>query len=129
MSSYSLLLAAQGQNYDGPRQSVGFHPVVGTTAHASFFTTAQGWGSFEQKVEGNSQTDSLFLCCGHLPVRQLAFSLPKEAKEVTEVTLSAGESAVAVAWKIDSGRIIIDLKEAVTLSAGERLLAKMSYSA
>ncbi len=128
MSSYSLLLSAQGQIYDGPRQSLGFHPLLGTTAHASFFTTAQGWGSFEQKIEGNSQSESLFLCYGQLPLRQLSFSLPKEAKQVTDVVLNLGEDAVAVTWKSDMGRIVIGLTQPVTLSAGNRLLVKMAYS-
>lgn len=126
MSSYSLLLSAQGQNYDGPRQSLGFHPVLGANAHASFFSTAQGWGSFEQKTEGNTQTASLFLCYGQLPLRHLAFTLPQEAKEVS---VSCAGDCVATTWKSDSGRITIDFSQPVTLSAGNRLLVKMVYAA
>jgi len=76
MSSWSLLLAAQGYSYSGPRQSLGFAPRLSPENHQSFFTTAEGWGSFSQKRTDRQQTHTIRLAYGKLPLKQLSFSLP-----------------------------------------------------
>jgi len=43
MSSWSLLLAAQGYAYDGPARKLAFDPRLSPDDHRSFFTTAEGW--------------------------------------------------------------------------------------
>jgi uncharacterized protein (DUF608 family) len=85
-SSWSLLLACQGYMYDGPRGRIGFKPMWRPADHASFFTTAEGWGLYRQKVNGLTQTASIDLRYGRLAVRELVFNL--------EVGIQAGSVKV-----------------------------------
>jgi len=80
MSVWSVLLACQGCIYDGPAGTLGFKPVWQPEDHASFFTSADGWGSFVQKRRHDRQTDCVELKCGSLRVGKLIFELPNSAK-------------------------------------------------
>jgi uncharacterized protein (DUF608 family) len=71
-ASYSLFLAACGFSYNGPAGQMGFAPKLNPRSFRSAFTTSAGWGSFEQKQDGNkSWSSSLELAHGHLEIKAL----------------------------------------------------------
>jgi hypothetical protein len=128
MSSYALLLAAQGQVYDGPRGILGFHPAVSPDQHMSFFTTAQGWGRFEQLREGKRQSHSITLSYGTLQVTRLSFSVPDQAQSAPHVAVSKGDSPLASSPSLDKGKIHIDFSKPLQLLPNERLLVEVELS-
>lgn len=46
MSSWSLLLALSGFEYDGVGKSMAFSPVLGSSDFSSFWSTGHAWGTF-----------------------------------------------------------------------------------
>ena len=52
MSSWSLLLAASGYEYDGPARSLRFTPRLTPANFKSFFSGPEGWGSLRQVRDG-----------------------------------------------------------------------------
>ena len=55
MSSWSLLIASQGQVLDGPSGVIGFKPRWQPEDHRSFFTAPEAWGLFTQKRQDSTQ--------------------------------------------------------------------------
>ncbi len=79
MSSFGLLLAAQGLILDTPAGILGFAPRWQPEDHRSFFITGTGWGLFAQKRGRNEQREQIDLRYGSLRLREMAFQLPEGA--------------------------------------------------
>ncbi len=52
MASYGVFLAACGFEYHGPKGHIGFAPRLTPENFRAPFTSAEGWGTYEQKEEG-----------------------------------------------------------------------------
>jgi uncharacterized protein (DUF608 family) len=129
MSSYALLLAAQGQDYEGPSNSLGFHPILDQDRHASFFTAAEGWGTFEQLREGTHQKNSISLAHGNLPLSRASFSLPEGVGSVAEATLSVGGETIPSGHTSEAGKIHFNLPQPLILTPGDKLIAELTWNA
>ncbi|MCS7310727.1 MAG: glycoside hydrolase family 116 protein, partial [Armatimonadetes bacterium] len=77
MSSFGMLLAAQGVILDTPAGVLGFAPRWQPEDHRSFFITGTGWGLFTQKREQETQREEIHLRYGYLRLRELVFQLPE----------------------------------------------------
>ena len=81
---------------------------------------AKGWGSFAQKRQVGKQFETIELKWGKLRLRSLAFALP--VKTVPKnVCVVLGGTAVASRYRVENGRVVIDLAAQVVLQAGERI--------
>jgi len=120
MSIWSMLLACQGFCCDGPAGVIGFRPVWRPDDHASFFTTAEGWGLFSQKRDGARQREALDVRHGQLRLRRLAFAVP-EGLEPSSVRVTVAGKALQARHTTDDGRLTITLTAEVTVRAGQRL--------
>ncbi len=127
MSSWSLLLAAQGYFHDGPAWTLAFHPRVHPDAHRSFFTTADGWGRFEQTRGDRTQTNALRFVAGRCDLKELRFGLPDEAKAVHGTAKLADRELVAEIG-IEAGAAVLKLNTPTTIQAGETLTVKLDWS-
>ena len=125
LSTWSLLLACQGQIYNGPEGVLGFDPAWKPEDHVSFFTTGEGWGVFSQRRDDKSQEETIELRWGTLDLRQLIFVLPDDAKPAA-VKVSVGGKAIESSHAMEGSRLYIDLSEDVTLRAGDTLKAVVS---
>ena len=56
MSSYGVFIAACGFEYSGPEGAMAFAPRVGPEHFKCAFTSADGWGSFEQTYAGSGMS-------------------------------------------------------------------------
>jgi len=77
MSSFGLLLAAQGLILDTPSGVLGFAPRWQPQDHRSFFITGTGWGLFAQKRTQNEQREEIDLRYGSLRLREMVFQVPQ----------------------------------------------------
>jgi hypothetical protein len=83
LSSWSLLLALSGCEYDGPQQRLRVHPRLTPENFKSFFCAPQAWGALRQTRAGPRQEIALDVAEGHLPLAQLlvpAFANPQNVK-------------------------------------------------
>ncbi len=83
MASYGVFLAACGFEYHGPKAHLGFAPRLQPENFRAPFTAAEGWGTLEQKREGQVQTQRIELKHGTLRLRTLAFESAPRRKAHT----------------------------------------------
>ncbi len=124
MSVWSMLLACQGFSYDGPAGAVGFRPVWRPEDHASFFSTAEGWGLFRQKRSDGSQYDSLEVRYGRLRVGRLVFAVPVDL-EPTQVRVTLADEALQARHELKDGTLTVQLDEGVTVETGQTLTVEI----
>jgi hypothetical protein len=103
MSSWSLLIASQGQVLEGPRGLLGFRPNWQPEDHRSFFTAPEAWGLFVQQRQGTRQVERIEVRYGTLRLRELAFQLPQDRPATA--TVRSGDTRLEAALS-QSGREI-----------------------
>jgi hypothetical protein len=122
MSIWSVLLAAQGFEYNGPKQAIGFNPVWQPENHVSFFTTAEGWGNFSQTTTGNVQQNSIELAYGKLALSTINLVVDDEATQNASVSLNGQK--VNSSFKTEGNRVTIDFNE-MNLLAGDKIEVRL----
>jgi hypothetical protein len=76
LSSYGVFTAACGFEYHGPKRRLAFNPRLRPENFKCAFTSAQGWGSFHQRVEGRTFRAELDLKWGKLALQTLGLTPP-----------------------------------------------------
>ena len=120
MSVWAMLLACQGFVYDGPAGVIGFRPAWRPEDHRSFFTAAEGWGLFSQRIDKQRQTEQIHLRYGRLALRELRFELPAGI-DAGKVTVLLGEKALPATFRTDGRGLRVTLARPVVLEAGAEL--------
>lgn len=126
MSSFSVLLAAEGYYYDGPAGFLKFAPTLQPDNIRAFFPAAEGWGTFSQTRRGRTQTDSLRLAYGILRLTQLELALPAGAQN-TKVTCRLAGAPVQVTSALAGNTLQIRLPAETLLTAGQELTVAVSW--
>lgn len=114
MSGYGAFIAASGFTYNGPKGIIGFNPKIQSENFKSAFISAEGWGSFSQKREGNSQYNSLEVKYGRLKVQKIELCIGSESK-VKEVQVSLNGNTMPVRFDQNGEMLTINLKELVVV--------------
>lgn len=125
MSSWGMLLAAQGYTYCGPEKRIGFDPKVTPDSHASFFTGSEGWGLFTQKRMATSQTNELAIEYGKLEIKELTLRLPEGTGDRARVTLDKRFGGFDV--KQDGSSVVITFDKPAVVKAGEKVAVVMKW--
>jgi hypothetical protein len=135
MASWGVLLGLSGFQYHGPKRHIGFAPRIQPEHFRAVFTTADGWGTFEQRIEANQQIETLWVRWGTVALATLAFALPdgKSAKSV-QYSLSLGFDPVKPSsdwveseFAQDGRDIRVTLGDDVAVAAGKSLTIKIVY--
>lgn len=125
MHSWNVLLALSGYTYDGPAGTIGFSPKITPDDFKSFFSAAQGWGTYQQKRAGRVQTSTIQLKYGKLQLKTLSFDVP-ESTSIKEVNLIlADENRVKISSQQEGDRVTIKLPEPLLVTAGQTLEIEM----
>lgn len=127
LSSWSLLLAAQGYGYEGPARRIAFDPRLTPDDHRSFFSTAEGWGRFEQKRGRNKQTNTLAVVWGRCDLKELRFGLPVGVSKV-DAKARLDKQDLFLEAGVDKGKVIIALTVPVTVVAGGVLQIELAWA-
>src|ERR1017187_6799008 len=123
MSSWSLLLAMSGWEYDGPRQALRLTPRHTPENFRGFFAGPEGWGSLRQSREGTAQRNEISIREGRFAVTELTLSptaMPKGVKA------ECGGKAVQSTFSLTAGAAVISLKRPVMVEAGQTLVVRLS---
>ena len=123
MASYGVFLAACGFEYHGPLQHIGFAPRIAAENFKGAFTSAEGWGSFTQKIDAQALRAEVAIKWGTLSVKTLALRTSASGSVHSEVD----GSTVAVSQQHTGGRLIVTFKDPVSLSAGMKLTVGCSH--
>lgn len=128
MSSWSVLLALQGYIYDGPKQIIGFKPILNPENHASFFTTSTSWGLFKQTQSELTQTADFELKYGAVQIKEIVLEAPdqKTASNIS-VILDGVEQNIKRSEQ-NGNTIKIHLKSASELNAASILTVSFNLN-
>jgi non-lysosomal glucosylceramidase len=120
MHSWSILLTLSGFTCDGPAGMIGFAPKITPDNFKCFFSTAEGWGSFSQKVDAAIQIAAIDLKWGLLRLKEISLA-PAGANFPSKVTVRQGSHVVPSQMEAKDGRIWIRLEKQAVIPAGGRL--------
>jgi non-lysosomal glucosylceramidase len=88
MSSWSVLLALSGYEYDGVKKHLGFAPKISPGRFHSFFSTGSAWGTFSQRRVGTKHIAELEVAWGEQTLK--SFSLAYYGKPPRRRLQTAG---------------------------------------
>jgi hypothetical protein len=117
MASYGVYLAACGFEYDGPKQHIGFAPKLMPENFKCAFTSAEGWGSFSQKVEDGRLQATIMVRWGKLKLKTLAL----EDAAANSVQVSINGNAVQAKLTRDGQRVLIEWDQQLEIATDARL--------
>jgi uncharacterized protein (DUF608 family) len=122
MSSWSLLLALSGFEYDGPNGILRFTPRTTPENFKSFFSASEGWGSLRQTRRGDVQKVELKVEDGKVAVREIYIArngnqVPKQGH--VQLNGKAVRASMSPATTEDTVRVLLD--SSLSISRGSTL--------
>ncbi|MFV1964233.1 MAG: GH116 family glycosyl hydrolase [Pirellulaceae bacterium] len=122
MASWGVLLGLAGAEYHGPKKQFGFAPRMTPEEFRAVFTAAEGWGTIRQQRHGDTQTNTIEVKWGQLPVATLTFALPR-GRQVQKITIDGATSGFAYTQEED--RVTIEFSNERCVAAGEQLKVEL----
>jgi len=122
LCQWSVLLAVQGFDYNGPKAQLSFSPKWKPENHNSFFTTTQGWGNFTQLQNGKTQINTIETKYGVVTLKMLTLDnlLGREPNSVEIQLNDKLLTSAQVAYSDDLNKVIITFKE-ITINKNNTL--------
>ena len=114
MASYGVFLAACGFEHHGPKQHIGFAPKLSPDNFKGAFTSAEGWGTYSQKIEDGKMQAEIAVRWGKLKLKTIAL----EISNATAVRVRLGNRAVPATFHRSEKRVLILLAQPVELTDG-----------
>lgn len=120
MASYGAFTAACGYRYDGPEGKLGFGPRITPENFRAAFTTAEGWGSFSQKVESGKQWAVIDLRYGQLSVKEFTLDAV-DGVSANGASVNLDGEPVAVTFEKLADQNAIKFSDPILMIAGSKL--------
>jgi hypothetical protein len=118
MSSWSLLLALSGWEYDGPTRSIRLTPRQAPENFRGFFAGPEGWGTFSQKSEAGGQRAQIQVKSGKLSLKTMNLALLPNLRPARVAVTLSGKSLPA-SLGVNDGRAEITFESEALLREGE----------
>jgi len=119
MASYGVFLAACGYEHHGPKGLLGFSPRLTPENFRCAFTTAEGWGTYSQTLDGRELKAAVEVKFGQLRLQRLALAVP--GASVTRATVALGGRQIPVTLEATQGKAQLKLNQEVVVREGETL--------
>jgi uncharacterized protein (DUF608 family) len=126
MASWGVLTSMAGFEYDGPRGHLGFAPRLTPEHFKSAFTAAEGWGSFEQHMDGGNLSARIEATWGRLRISSLSFNLPPDTRLTTAAVKVANEVVPATVNQHGQS-VTLQLRTDKTIEHGQVLDIELRY--
>lgn len=120
MASYGAFVTMCGFEHHGPKGEIAFSPRLTPEDFRGPFITAEGWGTFSQKLKGKTQTETLHLAYGKLDLKQLAFGLP-EGESPKKVHVTIDGRATKNAYQTNEDQVVITLDQKLSVKTNQRI--------
>jgi hypothetical protein len=122
MSSWSLLLALSGWEYDGPRQALRLTPRHTPENFKGFFAGPDGWGSLRQAREGAAQRNELKVCEGRLAVAEITLAATTTLRRVK---VECGGKTIPRTFRSTDNAVVVTLQRPALVLAGQKLVVRL----
>lgn len=120
MASYGTFITACGFEYHGPKGQIHFAPRWQKENFKAPFTAAEGWGTYSQQINGNSQEHLFELKYGSLRLRQCSFDTLIKQKPGS-VTVVLGTQKIPAALQQTNEKIIVKFNRDCTIAENQQL--------
>ncbi len=125
MASYASFISACGFEYRGPDGYMGFAPRITPEKFKAAFTSAKGWGSYEQEASDSRLHAELSLKWGELALNTLSLQ-PTGSFEPKKVQANIGGRKIPSTLFHEAGRTEVRFTEQVILKTGESLTVSLA---
>jgi uncharacterized protein (DUF608 family) len=119
MAAHGVYLAACGFEYHGPKRHIGFAPRLTPEKFKAAFTAAEGWGSYEQRREGASQSHRLDVAWGKVGIR--TFACEVAGRKAGRVRAAFGGKTAGATFAQEGSRVTVTLESPAELRPGTPL--------
>ena len=120
MSSWSLLLALSGFQYDGARHALRIAPRYKPEDFKCFFSASEGWGSLAQKADGKTQRVEIAVKSGKLQLS--ALELGAILNGVASAKAALGGNERPVKFTTEGARCLVSFDGSdMIVNEGEKL--------
>ncbi|MCT4648573.1 MAG: non-lysosomal glucosylceramidase [Carboxylicivirga sp.] len=116
LASWSVLMIAQGFEYEGPDGRIAFNPVWKPEAHTSFFSSALGWGTFSQIKEAGYLKNKLELAHGSLTLKEIG--VPALEDKTANISVWLNCKLLENKYLVQNNQLVIQMDE-FELKAGD----------
>ncbi|MCX6223161.1 MAG: GH116 family glycosyl hydrolase, partial [Bacteroidia bacterium] len=120
MASYGVFLAACGFEYHGPKGHIGFAPRLTPENFKAPFTSAEGWGTYEQKAQGSGLRAQVSVKYGRLKVKSMSLVLAGKINPGSVRFLLNGK-VIAGQVSVNDGKALVILEKEAIIKAGGQL--------
>lgn len=124
MSSYALVLAVAGLEYDAPAKRLVFEPRIRPEAFKTFFTFAEGYGTIVQEDSAEARTVLIQPLRGRLELDLLRLGCPDKVKPEVRVKHGGADYIVSVG----SGRLDLHFTRPISITEGRPLRVEISFA-
>ena len=116
MHSWNVLLALSGYNHDGPAGKIGFSPKITPQDFKSFFSAAEGWGSYSQQIEAEKLTAQIDVKWGRLRLTEI--SIPTTNGKLPNFALvTSGDTQLEHSLSVINDKCVIQLNNELVVSS------------
>ena len=127
MASYGALIAISGFECHGPKRHIGFAPRLTPENFKAPFTTAEGWGTYSQKISEGKMRADLAVKYGKVPLRTMSL-VHAAAKTPLKVSATLDGKNLAVTVEEKDGSVNISFGPDIEIQAGQKLEVALSSS-
>lgn len=125
LSVWSALIALQGYRYDGPAGRIGFIPLLNPQDHASFFSTAQGYGLFTQTRSDDELAAQIDLREGQLRLNEITLA-PADGRRPRSVQATLTGKPVDARLEADGDLARVVLARPIEMEASQQLTIRLT---
>ena len=123
MSSWTLLEAAAGQRYHAAEGFLAFAPKTTPEDFRCFFITADGWGTFDQRISQSVQVQTLTARYGRISLRRLEFACQGKP---TKASATLNSKAISLKPSFIARIVRLEADQGIALNVGDSLQVVIS---
>ena len=127
IASWGVLTGLAGFTCHGPHGHVGFAPRLTPENFKSAFTAAEGWGSFEQHIDGQMLSARVIVAWGRLRICSLALDLPPHAR-LASAKVTVASDVVVPELEQQDHIVTMRFRSAQVLESGDALVVELRYA-
>jgi hypothetical protein len=114
-----------GVEYHGPKGYLAFAPKITPEDFRAPFVTAEGWGSFSQKIAGREMTAEIALKSGRLRLQTLGLKIP-DGQTLKRAQVQLAGRQIKVGFKQEGARVILEFEQTLNMQAGDKVQIALS---
>jgi hypothetical protein len=125
MASYGALIAISGFECHGPKRHIGFAPRLTPENFKAPFTTAEGWGTYSQKIADETMRAELVVKYGKVSLRTMSL-MPPAGKAPKKVSATLNGKTLIASLEKKNGKAQVVFESEISVEAGQQLEVALS---